>query len=250
MYKEHDDISTPVDATVIWRYMSIEKYLSLLVSQELFLCRVDGFDDPWEGVWPRKQLDKYLRSIDKASQDESNELKRFMLEHNRKCMFVHCWHANNSESAAMWDLYSSRESGVAIRSTVGRIKDSLDGEGDVFIGSVEYIDYDDETITIPWMTLAPAFLKRASFTHENEVRLMCRHYPLSSKNSDGVRAVIFDDALSYMTLKVNVNTLISDVYLSPTMEPWLASTLIEISKKYGVDKGVFKQSKLYDGFVL
>jgi len=234
----------------VWRYMSIDKYLSLLVTRELFLCRVDSFEDPWEGVWPKKQLDKFLDSKKVDEADSPGEIKRFFLEHNRKCMFVHCWHVNESESAAMWDLYSSRKSGVAIKTTVGAIKRSLDEDDDVFIGAVKYIDYDDETETIPWMTMAPAFIKRKSFSHENEVRVMRRHYPLGGINDKGFRVVEFNDALPCMTLKVDLAWLISNVYFSPTMDPWLVKSLIDISKKYGIDDRVFKQSNLYDAFVL
>lgn len=251
MFTEHPEITTPGDSTVIWRYMSIEKYLSLLVTRKLFLCRTDKFEDPWEAVWPRQQLQRFLESKSKEDRDAGEEAKQFLVGHNRSCLFVHCWHANKVESAAMWDLYSSRKSGVAIRTTVGAIKRAIeDDPDDVLIGQVNYIDYDDEKINVPWMTLAPAFLKRSSFSHENEIRVVKRHYPLGEINSLGIREVDFSKVKESMSLEVDLGWLLSSVYFSPVMDKWLVESLIDVSKNYGLDERIFKQSNLYDAFVI
>ena len=34
---------------------------------------------------------------------------------------VNSWHMNEYESAAMWDIYSTRDFGIAIRSTIKRL---------------------------------------------------------------------------------------------------------------------------------
>lgn len=46
-------------------------------------------------------------------------------EKDKKRVFVNCWHLNEYESAAMWDLYLKNEEGVAIQTTFNRIKKSL-----------------------------------------------------------------------------------------------------------------------------
>ena len=40
-------------------------------------------------------------------------------------VLVNCWHMNNSESAAMWNSYSYRNSGIALQSTFQRLKDAV-----------------------------------------------------------------------------------------------------------------------------
>ena len=42
----------PDDAT-IWRYVNLEKFLALLQSRQLFFASLDGFDDPYEGYYPK-----------------------------------------------------------------------------------------------------------------------------------------------------------------------------------------------------
>lgn len=40
----------------------------------------------------------------------------------RKHTYISCWHANEFESAAMWDLYSKNDASVAIETTYAEIK--------------------------------------------------------------------------------------------------------------------------------
>ena len=39
---------------------------------------------------------------------------------------VNSWHMNEYESAVMWDIYSTRDFGIAIQSTIKRLCDSLE----------------------------------------------------------------------------------------------------------------------------
>lgn len=89
---------------------------------------------------------------------------------HRQRFLVNCWHINNFQSAAMWDLYSNRNFGLSIQSTVGRLKKSFtDSTRDVDIGEIEYIDYENDTVELkPNLVLWPlnSFLyKRLSFIH-------------------------------------------------------------------------------------
>ncbi len=53
---------------------------------------------------------------------------------------VNCWHRNKLESIAMWKLYTHGNDGVAIQSTVRRLKDSIEASPrrNFVIGSVNY----------------------------------------------------------------------------------------------------------------
>jgi len=44
----------------------------------------------------------------------------------RRYVFVNPWHKNEFESAAMWKLYLKSEEGVAIRTTVERLKHAFE----------------------------------------------------------------------------------------------------------------------------
>src|SRR5579885_861214 len=106
VYKEHRDFPTPPDDTMIWRYMSMSKFLSLLISRSLYLTQCDRLEDPFEGTLPRN-----------STPDERRDAAKM-----RHMMYVNCWYMNEHESAAMWKLYSAAGDGIAVQSTIGRLK--------------------------------------------------------------------------------------------------------------------------------
>lgn len=84
---------------------------------------------------------------------------------------VSCWYQQDYESAAMWGLYAGASRGVAIKSTVGQLIDALRCPDPVYVGRVEYLDY--QTDLIPEDNLfSPNLCKRRSFEHEREVQAM------------------------------------------------------------------------------
>jgi hypothetical protein len=51
--------------------------------------------------------------------------------------YLNCWHLNDYESAAMWDIYQRNNDAIAIQSTYTKLCNSLiQKEPDVFVGKV------------------------------------------------------------------------------------------------------------------
>ena len=63
---DHPDFLAPPGETIIWRYMSFTKLLSLLTTRSLFLASLDELrkEDPFEGIPPNinRQLSRELLS--------------------------------------------------------------------------------------------------------------------------------------------------------------------------------------------
>ena len=57
MYKESHHFHTPVDETIIWRYMDFTKFVDLLLNGKLFFNRSDNFEDPFEGIFRLKDFE-------------------------------------------------------------------------------------------------------------------------------------------------------------------------------------------------
>ena len=56
-------------------------------------------------------------------------------------LYVSCWHNDPAESAAMWSLYSTKESGIAIQTTSDRFSDALQNcQKEVELAAVEYME--------------------------------------------------------------------------------------------------------------
>src|SRR5258708_6357986 len=174
----------PPEDTVIWRYVSLPKFLSLVASQALFFARADRLGDPFEGTFPTQNLDPTYESVAEvvgpyianAAGEKERLTQKFLdgVRSLRPKTLINCWYSSPHESAAMWGLYAGEEGGVCIQSTVGSLKRSLHHHGavpEVFIGAVRYIDY--SVAAIPMTNLPHAFwTKRISFSHEREIRAL------------------------------------------------------------------------------
>jgi hypothetical protein len=223
----------------IWRYMDFAKFINLLYKKALFFPRADNLGDPFEGSFPKVNIRKRKGTL--SSSDSSflvtlsNYYKKFV-----KCTAIISWHINSNESDAMWKLYITGGEGIAIQSTIGRLKSSLKGykSHSISLGRVAYVDYEDDRI--PDDPLSPYFHKRKSFEHEDEYRAIIQ--PLKNKQNGEVdfRKSTLKDGIY---VPIDLDKLIEHVYLSPTCPEWHKDVAQSILRKYKLNRKI-KQSKL------
>jgi hypothetical protein len=98
----------------------------------------------------------------------------------------------------------------------------------VFIGEVNYIDYDTQSFDA-WQMLNYIVHKRLSFSHERELRAIFWEW---DSTSDGER---YKSRIgpSGLTIEVELPSLIERVYVSPTAAPWFAKLVEDITGKCG-----------------
>ena len=234
MSKELKGIIQPKDGDTVWRYMSFEKFADIVATESLFFTRADKYDDKFEGYVPQSTTLSYESS---GSQ---------IVPNFRQYIMCNCWHHGDEESMAMWDKYHLRNNGIAIKTTIENLKNSLPDEPNVFIGKIEYIeDYNqiDMLEDVPpeiWLHY-PYFYKRTPFKYEQEVRAII-----------DIASILQGDPYEFgRPLKINVKTLIdendenSEVIVSPHADKWVAGTLELIVKQYGYQFPV-NPSKLLD----
>ncbi|MGG0650960.1 DUF2971 domain-containing protein [Bacillus mycoides] len=234
----------------LWRFMDFTKLVSILSTNSLYFRRSDKFKDVFEGrIFGLEENHRRLESME-ISGDRDEVIKRSesylkdtleLSDYEREHDFINCWHLNEYESAAMWDLYAESGQGVAIQTTFGRMKQSLlNCEKDIHIGKVKYIDHKLER-NFHGDTLRPFYTKRLSFKHEEEVRLV--YEALDDRE-------ISLDILKYrnvfgVKMKVNLFELIERVYVSPDAEPWFVDIVKVILEKFNIDVEVI-HSDLYE----
>ena len=269
MYKELDGITPPDDWNTLWRYMSLEKFVNMLETKSLFFTRADKFEDPFEGFTPPALVESYRKSVKRVILDESfTEVLIKISENSRKYVMCNCWHQNEEESMAMWEKYHMRNGGIAIKTTVQDLKNSLLNRFDVFIGEIEYIyhktyDYNfiqhyTNTKTNTKLssdkrwTYFPYFHKRKAFEHEHEVRIIIDVEPFVSEYLEGLnpKTVLeteFPDICDIgMSFNVNVKRLINEIIISPYAEKWVTDTVKSVVHKYGFDFEVSPSELLED----
>ncbi|MBK3519334.1 hypothetical protein [Carboxylicivirga marina] len=123
----------------VWRYMDFAKYVSLLNSSELYLSRADNFDDNFEGLLPKRVLNR-LSEVWRMTPAKVLEFYNYC----KQWVYINCWYKSEHESDAMWKLYSSNSYALAIQSTREKLESCLNDNYKLL--DVQYIDYEKEDV--------------------------------------------------------------------------------------------------------
>lgn len=234
MYEEHALVKSPPTEAILWRYMDLPKFMSILENHALFFVRSDKLGDPFEGSFSK--LNQALRPIIykdmQLPEAELNKVFLFMKEF-RGFTLINCWHESDIESEAMWRLYSRGHYGIAIRTSFGRLRDSLKCDESVYIGRVNYVDY-STNFTIEGNSLGPYLDKRKSFEHEREVRAIMTP-ELPGEGPLNLREDICDVGVN---IDVDIHLLIHEVVIDSRADDWFLELIRRIAITYGVDASI------------
>jgi hypothetical protein len=247
MYQDHPLFLRPAPEARIWRYVDLERLVSLLHTRTLHFARADQMSDPFEGVYP--PINSTLEYLSQALPDIAFErhserwpdMVREIARTNRLITFLSCWYVNSHESEAMWRLYASK--GIAIRSTCERLCQSLnDPDGrNVFVGMADYIDYE-----IDWISMANSFsavlAKRKSFEHERELRAVI-DLPLKVNSDQTQDEIAQPNGLSE---NVDVQRLIEHIFVYPGSSPWITEVVRQVVDRFGFPDIPVTRSPLLD----
>ncbi|OIU71041.1 hypothetical protein [Rossellomorea aquimaris] len=238
MYNHHSVFDLPEKTTKIWRYMDFTKFIDMINSQHLFFVRSDKFKDPFEGRYSNANKSLNYREKIYGEKNDNKIFKKLenLNRYDRKFTLINCWHMNEYESAAMWDLYLKSEEGIAIQSTVGKLIDSFcETEESIYIGKVKYIDFKRDWVP-EGNTFNPFIYKRKSFEHEKELRLL-HHLGLPSSN--GAIDYSADSPVQFgKSISCDIKTLIENIYVSPTSADWFHDLIISMCERLELKKPV------------
>lgn len=246
MILKHSSFNNPENPNQkIWRYVDLTKFLDLLNSKSLYFTRLDKFDDIFEGAVPVKTAQ--TRRIPKHQAFVDGEIINFFeipenyIEHQkreREKFAANCWHMNDYESAAMWRLYLKSNEGIAVQSNFNKLKKILSKpRTQFFVGTVSYIDYENDDLKFE-NTFLPFVHKRKSFSHENELRIII---PIEAPNNFGK----IDLKNGGWKIKVDLNDLIENIYISPESPEWITKLVADTCQKFGYNFNVIN-SRLND----
>jgi hypothetical protein len=170
------DYSIGIDLnTTIWRYVSLDAFLTTLHSSKLRFTRIGAFDDEFEGIEDSASLNA-LEEDARLFSRQFNEPyfpppSQFTNALNKYGGYASCWTTNPPTDMVMWRSYAPALSSVAMRSSVGNLMNGLiDVPGQSFIGRIKYknagginranLHYQDK-----------CFEKFDAYSYEAEVRL-------------------------------------------------------------------------------
>lgn len=211
---------------IIWRYLSDQKFHDLLETSEIYLSALINQKDTQEGREKSSEIEHKHKNwmkfykwaglnvpSEEAQRAHTRKVEEYWSAGLREKGFCLCWHKANIENLEMWREYVGvGKSGVAIRSTVGRLRDaiSLESQNNVCGALIREVTYGDFSIDRSDGLILRAFFKdRDKYEFEREIRLLYWEdflKPPSNQNS-------------FRRLAVDLNILILDVMVSPFSDP-------------------------------
>ena len=244
MYERHSTLFEPRENYIIWQYMSFAKFVNLLLG-DMYFRRIDSFEDVFEGKWP----DLNKKYIDHIKTTEGQVIGSFD-DMARKMTYVSCFHKADSETAFMWKQYSNND-GIAIRTTIERLKHSFDKtDNPIYISEVKYIDYVKEHISDMSNMFVLSIHKRKSFQYENEIRCISLLNDLHDEEGYNKKyfkenRIDFEKFPLGIKIPIDLYELIEKIYISPYAEDYLREDVEACLNVIGLKVDVIK-SKLYE----
>lgn len=223
----------PSDA-ILWRYMDFTKFVALLEMRALFFARADKLNDPFEGSFPQKNIEKRYANLHPEFEEAILSFPSLMSEfwtQLTRFTLVNCWHESNHESEAMWKLYASANGGLAIKTHFDSFVKSFITNENIHIGRIQYVDYDTDMIPEN-DPLSPYLHKRKSFEHEQEVRAIVQNVPT------GQVAKLQDDYDVGIYYEVDLNLLIQEVVVDPFTPEWFLDLVNLIARRYNLQASI------------
>jgi hypothetical protein len=280
-FAENSRLRYPDDDTKIWRYVGYPKFNWILHTRQLHFHQASEQKDPYEGGIPEAVEEKHRESDGtNFSFDEYEEVAQY----SREVTFLNCWHMNEGESAAMWDLYGRSDRSIAIESTIGKLDESLEACTDYPIGAghLRYADYEsswdeldkyskkalNDVVFQDSMNFKDLFhLKRDSFRHEREFRAytffseyfqedvfemdQLRDYesPFGIEKSDKYSIyTTVPDGVGF-NVSVDVDKMVNKIHIAPDAPGWVTDSVkAAVSNAYDLDLSFsdVKRSTMYD----
>ncbi len=230
--------------TVIWKYFNFSSFVSLLVEQKLVFRRLDLFSDKRDGSLPesifREEYRALLQQTDEAEARVIALRKMRRVEDFKKHSYANCWTINDFENYALWKIYLSPEkNGLAIKTTIGKLKKSIDfnPSSDLKISEsivIKDVSYDQLTESESSQNNIMAH-KNPEYSYESELRLLIKNqWDWTSREKQIVDGY---NSMPVLFIRVDLNELIESLYVSPFSEYWFEDIFKKLIKDKWPDLG-------------
>lgn len=244
-------IRIPED-TPLAKYLDLTKFLSLLVKESLFFCRLDRLEDQFEGTTAKKNYD-FRINVEKTLRDNQfftsphtdediakNVNNLYELGRKFKALYcVNCWNKFDKESTALWKIYSDYGKGILIKTSAKHLEGSLSNITEkIYLTQVKYIDYEKE-LMLDYKSMYPVIHKQDAYSYESEARLFYQ----ADFDSFFIHDWEKEEVQEGKYFKVNLDTLIEEIIIGPFSPAWFLEIVSDLNERFGLNKPI-KKSKL------
>ena len=192
---------------VIWRYLSLDKFLDLILNRTITLT-------PYYKASDRNEVSWILNSIDERNEHLRTRIVSHV-ETLRTHYFISCWSKNDFEKISLWRHYLGKDGlGVAIKSTIATVQnnvlwDSCMTQEVIYIPKIIF----EEEIESDKLL----YTKNIAYKDEEEVRFIVNHpVAIWSENSEPIKMA----PPPLMKFDVNIETFIDEIVISPYCKTW------------------------------
>ncbi len=249
IFQPADAIRTPTGARAIWRYLPHDRFADLLKRSSLYFANASRLTDQYEVTIPDAVLVAKRHSLERqglSGHALDHALRHFSwaMDPDKKLTLINCWSMRREESYALWKVYLRGEvNGVAVRSTVGRLRRSIEDGGDhfsepFFIGKVEYRNYVSGGELSRFSIICT---KKPYYDFENEVRAFILH---DSPSTAG-RKLPYDIATG-RHVRVDLGALIHRVVVSPFAGHSYSASVASLLKRARLPRTLMKASGIQE----
>ena len=219
----HQEFNEPIEETVIWKYLSLEKYIWTLQEGALWFSDVSQFNDPLEATFVlpevnsgRGILGTLPMRLGRSTTPE--EQARFAL--------INSWHIAEYESASMWTSYALNSFGVALKANYRNLKSGIIDTG-VSAGEVVYSA--DSIVPSNANAFARFLVKHPGYSSEQELRLATPNLMDETGNFPNGRPI-----------KIDFDQLVSEIRVCPTATDWEIETIKKLTRTLGSSAPVLR----------
>lgn len=208
--------------------MDLTKFIHLITYEYVYFHKVSEFQDKYEGNLTTLDLQTCHSSMSTMILDQ------------RDWFYVSCWHINDVESNAMWNVYGRNGDAIAIQTDFKTLKECLSEmyDDEIELSKVKYIDYNsskmlDEIFQQGYMRVHDVIdYKHVSYEYERELRAkVWQGYMNKKEHYFAVR----QDYDKGFYIKIDVRKLIKRVYISPTSSTMLASCVVKLMNQFKIE---------------
>lgn len=232
-------LKEPSDDTIIWRYLSLDKFIDLLISKSIKFTLASIASDKNELKW-------ILQSLKNLSKNEFEKAQNYLNVY-RNSIYISCWTMKEDESNLFWNNYlDSNNQGVAIKTKVGKFKKSLIWHSGYSCKIVDYRnEFYHEELQNPDVAI---FTKNTAYKDESEIRFRVSNFESFFEEKDFEDSNIMNEKfLRYnniiktekskdvLEFNVNLETLIEEIKISPYCSKWQEENIKRLIKDYQIN---------------
>lgn len=227
-HSSQSDIQTPSDQSIIWRYISLSKFVRILQQQALFFASADQLADRFEGRLTTPTLSRFVEYLAEHSPNLRPDQRKLAITFMNQMVAVNSWTLCKHESYLLWSQYAPLgSSGVAIRSTVGRLKKSFHRfNGSVWIGKIKYIDYTKDDIEAMRDAKQWFLHKRRVYSGEQELRALIINTPTGP--------ITMSSKIIGVEVMCDLDLLIHSIRVSPMEPEYMLNSVADLCSRFGL----------------